>query len=171
MTVIIREAQPTDAAAIISYMQQLAAEPNITVPLTPGEFNMTVEQEQQLISDFAQRPNCLFLLAEADDQIVGVLTCEGAKRKVLRHTTTLGISVAQGRRDQGIGRLLMQAAIDWARRSDVVTRIALTVYAINERAIHLYSELGFQREGYHRHTHYQHGGYIDMISMALLLEE
>lgn len=171
MSIRIREAQPADAAAIISYMQQMAAEPNITVPLTPGEFNPTVEQEQQLISDFAERPNCLFLLAEVDGQIVGVLTCEGSKRRVLQHATTVGISVAHDWRDRRVGRQLMQAAINWARHSAVVTRIELTVYATNERAIHLYTSLGFEREGYHRHTHHQHGDYIDSISMALLLEE
>ena len=42
----IREARPADAEQLIAHIQGLIEEPDMNIPLAPGEFNVTVEQER-----------------------------------------------------------------------------------------------------------------------------
>jgi RimJ/RimL family protein N-acetyltransferase len=166
---IIREAQPDDAAPLLAYIRRLLAEPDINIPLLPSEFNLTVEEEQQLLADFAAAENSISLIAEVDGQIVGEINCKGGKRQATRHSALLGISVDQAWRNQGIGNALMAQAINWARGTGIVTRLELQVYARNSRAIWLYEKFGFQVEGRRRRVIYQNGEYLDDLVMALLL--
>jgi RimJ/RimL family protein N-acetyltransferase len=168
-SLIIREAQPSDAAPLLAYIQRLLAEPNINLPLTPDEFNFTVEEEQQLLADSAAAENSLYLIAEVDGQIVGEINCKGGQRQATRHSALLGLSVGQGWRNQGIGSALMARAVDWARATGIVTRLELQVYARNSGAIWLYEKFGFQVEGRRRQAIYQNGEYLDELVMALLL--
>jgi RimJ/RimL family protein N-acetyltransferase len=167
--IIIREAQSSDAAPLLAYMGRLLAEPDINMPLTPGEFNLTVEEEQQLLADFAAAKNSICLIAEVSGQIVGEINCKGGKRQATHHSALLGISVDQAWRNQGIGSALMTQAIDWAKGTGIVTRLELQVYARNSRAIWLYEKFGFQVEGQRRQVIYQNGEYLDDLVMALLL--
>ena len=71
--------------------------------------------------------------------------------------TALGVYVAKDWRDQGIGQALMARCVEWAEASPVVERVELEVYAQNARAIHLYEQFGFEREGCKRRLYYQNG--------------
>jgi RimJ/RimL family protein N-acetyltransferase len=168
MSVIIREGRPEDAEHIIAYLQELAEELGIDVPLAPGEFNTTVEEEVKFIEKHRDAENSILLVVEDGGRIIGVLNCKGGTRKANRHATTLGISLLKDWRNQGIGHELMTRAIEWAKGTGIVTRIELSVFARNARAIHLYEKLGFVREGYCHRVFYQNGEYIDTLIMALL---
>lgn len=169
MEITIREAQPEDAGQLIAYMQRLSEEPNAEITWSPGEFDYTIEQEQQILNQFHQRDNSIYLVAEADGQIVGIVTLEGGRRKSSRHTAVLGISVRDTWRGNGIGKQLMAQAIEWAKQSDMLRRIELLVNVRNARATHLYRSFGFEIEGRRRNPFYQNGLYHDDYLMALLL--
>lgn len=166
---IIREAQPTDAEQLMAHIQRLIAEPEINIPLAPGEFKFTVEEERQILADYAAAANSIFLVAEVDHQLIGGLNCKGGQRQATRHAVTLGISVWKEWRSRGVGGALMAHAIEWARGTGIVTRIELNVYARNEPAIHLYQKFGFTIEGRRRRAIYQNGEYLEDLIMALLL--
>jgi RimJ/RimL family protein N-acetyltransferase len=159
---------PEDAAAAIEHVQRLAEEPGANILLMPGEFDMTVQQEEAFIEDAAASDNSLFLVAEADGRLAGVLTCMGGKRQGNRHVTTLGVSVAVGYRGQGIGTALLERAVEWARSSPVVRRVELHVFARNEGARRLYERMGFQVEGCRQRAAFRDGKYLDDYMMALL---
>jgi len=169
VTVIIRQALPQDAAQIIAYLRQVFAEPGVSLITAPGEFNPTTESEARIIIDMARSDNSLFLVAEKDGQIVGQLTLDGGKRRNVRHTAILGITVAQAWRGQGVGRRLMEHAIEWARAGGILTRIELHVFVRNAHAIRLYESCGFEHEGRRRRAARRDGEYVDDLVMALLL--
>lgn len=169
MTPIIREARPADAAQIIAYLRRIFAEPGINLITEVDEFTPTIETEARIIADMGRQPNCLFLVAEYDGQIVGQLTLDGGKRRNVRHAATLGITVAQAWRGRGVGRRLIEWAIDWARDAGTLSRIELHVFARNTRAIALYESCGFEYEGTRRRAVHRGGEYIDDLVMALLL--
>ena len=168
--VTVREAVPADAEEMLAYVHTLAAEPDVDIVLMPGEFTLTVEQEAQTFADYAAADNALFLVAEVDGEIVGSLNCHGGKRQGNHHAAILGMSVARDWRGRGIGTLLMARAIDWARGSGVVRRIELQVFERNAHARHLYEKFGFVVEGRHRNAIYRYGEYVDVLTMARLLE-
>jgi RimJ/RimL family protein N-acetyltransferase len=166
---IIREARPDDAERLIAYIQRLIAEPDINLPLAPGEFKYTVEEEQQILAKYAAADNAIFLIAEVEGCLVGELNCRGGQRQATRHTAILGMSVAEGWRGQGVGSALMTRAVEWARGTGVIRRIELMVYTRNQAAIQLYQKFGFQVEGRRQRAIYQQGEYLDDLMMALLL--
>jgi RimJ/RimL family protein N-acetyltransferase len=165
----VRKATPDDAEALLAHAVCIAGEPGVAVTLAPGELNLTVEQERQFVAETNASDNSVFLVAEADRQIVGILTCVGGKRRALRHVTTLGVSVRREWRGRGVGTALMRAAIDWAKSTGVVTRIELHAFARNRAAIGLYERLGFVTEGRCRRAVFRDGEYQDDVIMALLL--
>ncbi len=165
----MREAQADDAPAMIRYAQVLFAEPGLDLPTSPGEFTLTVEQEEAVVAEYAAAGNCVFLLAMArEGEIVGMLNCRGSSRRALRHSCVMGISVAREHRGAGIGTALMQSMLNWASASGI-KRIELNVYARNQRAIRLYRSFGFQAEGRRRAAVFQDGEHLDDIVMSLLL--
>jgi len=80
----------------------------------------------------------------------------------------IGFKEAWGK---GIGRFAVLHAIEYAFGSMNLNRISLTVLATNERAIRLYTGLGFILEGTLRQAHYSEGAYVDIIAMGLLRKE
>jgi hypothetical protein len=74
---MIREAVQADAKSIIAHIQRLTKESSIGIPLAPEEFNSTLEEEQKTLSEYAVSDNSIFLVAEVDGQIIGVLECKG----------------------------------------------------------------------------------------------
>jgi len=168
-TVTIREGRPEDAAADIIFFRRMFSEPGINLITEADEYYPTIVGEARIIRDMNQADNSLFLIAEAEGQIIGILTLSGAKRRNVRHSAVLGIAVASEWRGQGIGRRLMAHAIDWARQSGILTRIELHVFARNEIAIALYESLGFKVEGRRRRAVIRDGESIDDLVMSLLL--
>ena len=169
MEVIIREAQLSDAAQIIAYVNRLIEEPNSNLEMSPGEFTHTVEEEAGFLSDFTQSENSIYLVAEIEGKIVGSLNCKGSHRQAIRHAVTLGMSVDKAYRNKGIGGQLMTHAIEWAKGTGIVKRIELAVFERNAIAIHLYQKFGFEIEGKRRKAGFREGAYHDGLIMALLL--
>lgn len=167
--IVIRRAQPEDAARIIAYLRPIFAEPGINLITEPDEFVLTVEAEQRFIRDLHRSGNSLFLVAEADGQIVGQLTLEGGRRRNVRHAAVLGITVGKAWRGRGVGRRLIEYAVEWARSSGVVTRIELHVFTRNEGALRLYETCGFVIEGRRRGSVRRDGELLDDYVMGLLL--
>ncbi len=56
------------------------------------------------------------------------------------------MSVRHDWRDRGIGTALLQALMTWAEEHPLIEKVELSVFADNERAIHLYQKLGFLEE-------------------------
>ena|SRR5438874_5432280 len=169
--VTIREAKPEDAAKIIAFIQRMTEEPGIGVVTSPGEFNLTVEQEEQFITAHAEADNSILLVGDAGGEIVAVANCTGGQRKANRHNCVLGISVRKEWRDRGLGTAVMRRLLDWARQSGVVTRVELEVFPHNDRAIHVYEKLGFQHEGCRRNAFIKEGRYVDSLVMAVLFDD
>jgi len=170
MDIIIREATPDDAEKLVAYVTQLTEEKGLDIPWSPGEFNLTVEDERKILENYAAADNSAFLVAEARGEIIGDLNCKGFTRRALRHTVSLGMSVHKDWRNKGVGTLLMERAIEWAKSTNIVKRMELSVYERNARARHIYEKFGFQIEGIRKNFICENGTYIDDVIMALLLQ-
>jgi RimJ/RimL family protein N-acetyltransferase len=170
MTITIREARPDDAGQMIRLIKEVVAEPDINIPLTPDEFDIGVEEEVEIIEEYARSDNSIFLVAEDNGSIVGLLNLKGGHRRANRHATTLGMSIHRDYRNQGLGTRMMRQAVQWASENPIVKRIELQVYVRNTPAIHLYENFGFRIEGQRRHVFFQNGEYMDDLIMGLLLD-
>ena len=171
MSFTIREAQPDDAAALLAHIKTVLAEPLIDIPLTPEEYDRSVDEERDILQKYLETPNSRFLVAvDAAGRIIGEANLRGSRPRALQHAVELGLSVNRDWRDQGVGSALIRHLIDWARETGIITRIELRVYARNARALHVYEKFGFELEGHRRRAIFQDGAYQDDLLMALLLD-
>jgi ribosomal protein S18 acetylase RimI-like enzyme len=168
-SITVREASPSDAAALLAHLKALAAEPGINIPLAGDEITTTIEQEKALLADIAESPNAIMLVAEAGGALVGELSLKAiSARRAVKHVATLGMSVRQDWRGKGVGRALMKDALEWAPTAGI-TRVELYVYARNAPAIGLYEKFGFATEGRRRNFIREGDTYLDDFVMAKLL--
>jgi ribosomal protein S18 acetylase RimI-like enzyme len=166
---IIRPARLEDAEQLLAHLNALSNEAGIDIPLSPGEVKYTLEEERQIIADYALSENSVWLVAEVDGAVVAELSLKGGRLNAFRHSAMLGMAVAKNWRGQGIGSALMRAAVEWAHANPLIRRIELHVYVRNSPAIHLYRKYGFEFEGCRRSIIFQDGEYLDDYVMSLLL--
>ena len=107
------------------------------------------------------------LAAVLDGKVIGTagLTRFENRRS---HVGTIGMAVHDAYAGQGAGSALMAALLDIADNWLGLTRVELTVYADNARAIGLYERYGFEREGLHRDFALRGGALVDALAMARL---
>jgi putative acetyltransferase len=78
----------------------------------------------------------------------------------------IGMAVHSAWQGKGVGSALMRALCSLADGWLNVTRLELTVFTDNERALALYRKFGFEIEGTHRAYALRAGRYVDTYTMA-----
>jgi RimJ/RimL family protein N-acetyltransferase len=86
-------------------------------------------------------------VSSQDNRIAGHVDLKGANLRTGLHRCELGIGIERDYRGQGLGRQLMERAIDFARASDSLIWIDLRVFAHNAVARAVYRNLGFFEAG------------------------
>lgn len=86
-----------------------------------------------------------------------------------KHVGVIAISVKKGFRDLGIGTEMIKSLVEQANKWSLKV-LTLSVFATNERAIHVYKKLGFIETGRIPRKFFKDGKYIDEIIMTKLLE-
>lgn len=111
----------------------------------------------------------LFIIAKVDGKIVGNLDLvRYGKWPKTDHVRYLDMAVIDGFRSIGIGNALMEYSIAWARSKNL-EKIILEVFSTNERAIKLYTKMGFVMEGTNRKSVMLSAVKVDIIQMGLFL--
>ena len=142
---VIRCAQPHDAANLLAYIRSVAEETEFFV-VQPDEFP-TTEQERQWIQEHVNDPGKLALVAEVAGEIIGSLSFENGPFRRMSHTGTFGVSVSRDWRGKGIGTAMLETLLGWAQANPSIEKIGLSVFSSNSDAIRLYRRLGFVEEG------------------------
>ena len=161
--VVVRRAVPGDAGALVELAGAVGAEPEGW--LISDSVWRSIAEERRYLRALRRYAHAAVFVAEAPSGIVGRLSVARDPHPASYHVADLGLMVDAGHRRRGIGRVLLEAAVDWAREAGV-RKLELHVFPHNEPAIALYESFGFVREGYRR-RHYRRGSrYVDAILMA-----
>jgi RimJ/RimL family protein N-acetyltransferase len=164
--IVVRRARPADAGALVALAEAVASEPEGWL-ISDGSWR-TPGEERRFLRALRRYSDAAVFVAEVNGGagIVGRLSLGRDPHPASRHVADLGLMVAADYRRRGVGRALLEEAVDWARDADV-RKLELHVFPHNEAAVALYERFGFRREGYRR-AHYRRGPeYLDAILMAL----
>ncbi|MGX7707750.1 GNAT family N-acetyltransferase [Methylobacterium sp. Gmos1] len=112
-------------------------------------------------------PRDLHLVAEAEGRAVGAAALRPFYGR-RAHAGEFWLGVNEAFAGRGIGSKLLAAIIDTAENWLNVTRIEMTVFVDNSRAIALYQRFGFEIEGTHRAASFRNGAFADVHCMARL---
>ncbi len=159
----VREATPADAPALAALAAAVSAEPEGWLAST-GAWRSAAE-ERRYLRALRGYPHAAVFVAETAEGVVGRLSVARDPHPASAHVADLGLMVAASHRRRGIGRALLEQAVQWARRAGV-RKLELHVFPHNDAAIALYESFGFRREGYRR-AHFRRGDrYLDALLMA-----
>ena len=163
----VRSARPKESGRILDHLWRVhECEPGVQVE-DPDEFPVTVESLKSLLEHFERSKNGFFLVAAAADEIAGSLNVRGGRHRKLRHVGELGMSVRDTWRREGVGRCLLDTAIETARKSGTLRVLSLQVFETNLPAIRLYETAGFSLDGRRPGHLLIDGAYRDLLVMSL----
>ena len=112
----------------------------------PGERDTTIEQQRKSIERILTEKNTVFLVAEADNKLVGFIAAFGGKLIRNKHSAYLVLGILEAYQGQGIATILFQRIFEWAKEVGI-SRLELTVIKENIKAFNLYRKMGFVVEG------------------------
>lgn len=155
----IRHTQTTDAQGLYELMTGTDAyQQTLQLP------NPSLDMWQKRLAHIPD--NTYSYVAILNQQVVGNIFIEVHPSPRRKHTARLGMTVKDGFHGQGIGKKLMQTIVDLADNWLNLTRLELTVYTDNEKAIKLYQNFGFIIEGEAVDFAFRNGQFINAYYMA-----
>lgn len=105
-------------------------------------------------------------------QLVGIAGFRREPSIKMHHKARIwGMYVPRELRKEGIGKALLQAAIEYAKTLPDLEQINLAVVLTSREARHLFISIGFETYGLERHALKLHDRYFDQELMALRLRE
>jgi RimJ/RimL family protein N-acetyltransferase len=165
-TLLIREADGSDAGAVLEYVDLISRETGF-LTFGPGEFRLTQREESDYLEKCRCAESCLYLLALLEGTIVGSLTFQAGARPRIQHAGEFGISVRKEYWGIGVASSLIDSLLEWSRNGHRIKKVNLRVRADNHRAIALYARKGFAVEGTLRKEIFLDGAYYDHLWMGL----
>ena len=167
---LIREAEISDASEVIALLDQIGQESNFT-SLDENGISMAESEMQIFIDKQAQSENQITLLAFLNDELAGIINITADQRPRVRHIGDIFLGIKKAFWGSGLGSILMEEAIEWAKTSGVIRRLQLTVQKRNLVAIHLYEKMGFITEGLQeRGACIERGEFLDVYLMGKLID-
>ncbi len=145
-TIQIREAFPPDAAALNDLIECIISTSPYTLT-TPAELKLDTNAQANRIDQFQKEEGSVIFLAELGNQLVGSLDFKCNTKLRNRHWGEFGMGMRPAFRGLGMGRILLQELLDWAKHQANLEKICLGVYPQNKAAVHLYQSMGFVEEG------------------------
>ena len=159
----VRRAEASDATALVRLADSVAREEGRWILATEGW--RSIGDERRYLKAVHRHPDAAVFVADDGGDVVGRLSLSRDPHPASKHVADVGLMVAESHRGQGIGRLLLEAAVEWSRKSEI-RKLELHVFPWNEPALRLYESFGFEREGYRKGHYARDDEFVDAILMA-----
>lgn len=171
LAIIFREAIPADAEQLLEVTKKMGSETEFLVMDEKG-MNLTTELFSQQLAALYESQNNVLLLALVDEQIIGTASVKTDNHYRVAHIGEIGISVLKEYWGLGIGTLLMEELLTWAKESGTICRLELTVQTRNKRAVHIYQKIGFEIEALMpRGARSDEGEFLDVYLIRYLIDQ
>jgi phosphinothricin acetyltransferase len=165
LTIAIRDARSEDAFALALIYNQ-----GIVDRLATLETEERTADERRAWLE-ARGPRHPVIVAEADGLVVGFGSLNVFNpRKAYEHVADFSLYVERSWRGKGVGRILLQALIDRARRIGY-HKMILSAFPFNPAGMALYEKSGFRVVGVYKEQGLLDGAWVDTIIMEKLLSD
>src|SRR3990172_8891811 len=161
----VRPATPSDARKVVDYLRAILQDRQSSIA-DQDEMILDVMTGREHLRRILENPLSCVYVAETENEIVGFLTCECGRRRKIRHTAEIGMSVRDDYRRQGVGSALLEVVETWARETGRIRKITLNVFETNVSALRLYEKYGFEVEGVLKEHINLDGEYLNLVLMA-----
>jgi ribosomal-protein-alanine N-acetyltransferase len=155
---------PADLPALFCWSDDLDAA-RLNAPYRPSVW----KNEEEFWSNVGRDSSKVFfaIRAQGNPAIIGyvqIFDIDAVHRSAL-----VGLRIGEvGDRGRGYGTEAMALAVAYCWSHLNLSRIGLVAFETNERAIKLYTGLGFEKEGLQRRAVFIDGQWVDLVLMSLL---
>jgi len=167
LEIIIRPAAPDDACSIIDTVRSNAMERSYVLMEHYGKDTVA---EREYISALDNAKN-LLIVAEAGNEVVGCLAglqADGGMRQETNHILHIGLHLREAFRGLGIGRSLLDYAIEWARGTGF-KKLEANIFTTNKRSLSMFKKAGFLEEGVRQNRIRMGTDFISEVLMGKML--
>jgi len=165
---IIRPICAKDAQKVIDLEVEVASQIEFHIS-PPEEFKISVEKKENEIRERLEDRTSLYMVAIIDSEIVAVLDARCHKQLRIKHVVWFAVNILKDFQNDGIGSAMMREFIAWAKTVDQIEKIGLHTHSTNNRAIGMYSKLGFIEDGRRIHDIKYDDYYADTVTMGMIL--
>lgn len=160
-TIILRNAEVSDADTLIQYLRITAGETPYLIR-EPDEVCLTCEQEENFIKRCIDAERELMMIATIDGKHIGNCSLMSVgSHKRYSHRCEVAIALYQEFCGNGIGKIMLQTILDIAKKVGY-EQAELEVISDNKGAIALYKMLGFEKYGcFPKNIKYADGRYAN----------
>lgn len=134
-----------------------------------GRVPLTYEEAAAHVQEKRENGDLILAIENKEQQLAGWVFLQKIEWEHGR--ASIGILLAPEHRGKGYGYPAMKQMIEIGFNRLRLNKIYLTTRGINQRAVALYKQLGFEVEGQLRKHAYIDGHYVDTYFMGLLAEE
>lgn len=166
--ICLRTSTKEDAQSIIDFYNFIGGETDF-LSFGENEFPRGLKEEEVSIETINNEENSIMILAIDDKKIVGIITINSSQKQRFRHVGVLGIGIKKSHCGLGLGNILMDEVIDWAKNNGITKKITLITRIDNLNAIKLYENKGFKVEGIFEKENLVKDIYYDSLYMSLIL--
>ena len=160
MNLTIRQIKLEDAKGFWSALASVAKEKRYILTTEPPPFEST----QAFVQENVEQSYAQYVALDGE-KVIGWADILPIDHPTMKHVGGLGMGVVAEYRGRGIGRKLLESAMQHAWESGL-KRLELEVFADNRAAIHLYEKHGYVQEGVKRYARLIDGEYQDIVVMA-----
>ncbi len=166
---VIRNLVPGDAAEIAEFSRAVDAQSMFIGRDSRESYLITEETELKKIQDQAINDRFFRIVSEIDGKIIGDCGVKCVRENIrFLHRCNIGLVIDKEYWGLGIGKILMEESIEWAKKNGY-EQMELETVTENKRGIALYEKLGFVKTGtILRSMKYADGTYIDSLAMTLI---
>jgi L-amino acid N-acyltransferase YncA len=157
----LRPATPADLPAIHTIYAPEVLRGTATFELDPPDL---AELGRRLAK--VRTANLPWLVAELDGAVAGYAYAAAYRdRPAYRFTVEDSVYIAEGRREQGVGRALLEALLEGARAAGRRQMVAAIGDSANAGSIRLHRACGFTDVGTLRHVGFKFDRWLDVVLM------
>ena len=143
--VVIRMAEAADAYGCLRLFREVVSEERYLATRLI-EFSRDTAEQERIIHYHSVQYNSCYFVAVYDGSVIGLVSILGGGLLRTRHVGQLEIYLDVDFRRLGLGRTLMDTALQWANHNRKIRKVSLSVFPDNVGAIALYQQLGFTEE-------------------------
>ncbi len=166
----LRVATEEDAQRLIDLKRSYIKD-TTTIPLLLNEYQGKLDSEVLLIDEYINSLNSILLVADCNGELIGNIDLTGSGRSKMFHTAMIGMGIKEEWRNQGLGKILIESTLQWAKDHSEIEIVWLDVYASNKLGYNLYKNTGFQVSGTISGFFKEEDGYKDKVQMYQRIRE
>lgn len=166
----IREAMPGDGEAVVEFHNRVGGQTN-NLSFGKNQFLYSAEEEEMVLEARYSSDVAILIIATHNGTIVGSASVDSGMEERFRHVFSFGMVVTKEYWGNGIGTVLLEKLIEWCKKNCTCDKISLQVRSDNERAIEIYTALGFVKEGLLLNEPKINGKYYNTMLMGLFLDK